>query len=819
MPTYDITSVVTDYQTGGTKAARPLQPSAIEKKWKDASGKDMENIPGSATWYKNQAEWLWWMYANNYTDINYSTRLEIINLRLYAAGRQPIEKYLNPWRRWDEKANRWITWANISFDIYAVIPKLVSAVRGILSKVDFTVQAHCVDENAGAEREEMIAKQEVLEKDKEFYAAAHKVMGTESEQQQSAQPLPFIPQNKEQAQMLVDMGFIKITSEAELEELLKQSADDGRWNETIKPRLETDGFTIGKMWTRAMTDPVTKRIMPRYVDPENLVVRYHAMDDYYQKISYVGEIVPYTIGDLRARGVKDQELLQCVKYYASKVGNPALNAVGQNVSNTYYNPVWNDWTVYVLEMEFESMDFQKHEWVEFDQTTGKYIPSSKDKYGAFPRELQDGTIGDHTAMTQYPKWHRVDWIIGTNTVLNEGFQFDTPYTQEDRPQSTFSGCKVSDRSPVSIIIPDADAIQNLELKRRAAVAKMRPGGIIIDKNAWQETEVGGKKFTWLDQLNMFNQTGDAVIQNPVTPTGQAIPGVPLPFYDNKGTIGVLVDYDSSIDRAVARMSDKIGIPMPAEGSSVDPNAPVKTTQLAIEGMNNTLRPILMAYQSVKKQTFSKMAYMYEIRSKAALLKEYEGIIGHDGVDLLKFVNQFHHGISVDVFTDDDTKNDLIASMKLSLQAAKTGGVGITDADYFAAKRLVDQGLYKSAELFLNWRDGIRKQEALQMQSENMKENRITMQTQEQMKQQALALKEQSQRETKLLVENAKLEGQVALLMTAFNNDRKLLADTSTMTREEKVLEGTIDEELIGVQADADIKVAKAAPKLKPTAKK
>jgi hypothetical protein len=810
---YDIAKIAKDYQSGGSKQVRPYKPSDRKGRYFDDKGNEQSNDPGSASWYKQQAEWLWWMFANNYTDFNYSTRQEMINLRQYAQGTQPIEKYIGSWRNWDKKNNRWMTWVNISFDIYAIIPHFVASIRGKFNKVDFTAQAHCVDETAGTEREEIIWKQSVLQQDKQFYDKAHAAIGSTPDQNQ--QQLPFIPQNKEQAQMLVDMGFVKLTSEAKLEELMKQSSDDGRWTETIKTRCEVDGFVLGRMASKVDVDPASKKIMPRYVDPENLIVRYRSQDEYYQKISYIGEVVPYTVGDLRVQGIKDEELRRCVLYYANTAGNPAVNFP----NGSYFNPMWNDFATYVVDMEFEAVDLRNHKWIEFDQITGEWIPSSQDKPGAMPEQTDEPNIsGDHTAMTQYPKWHRCKWVIGTNIVFDYGFQYNVPYSQDKRPESNYSVVRVADRSAISIVVTDADDIQNLVLKRRAAVAKMRPPGTIIDKNAWAETEIGGRKFTWLDQINMFNQTGDGVIQNPITPTGQAIPGVPLPFYENKGTIGVLADYDDAIDRAVGRMANKIGLGLPAEGSAPDPNAPVGTSQIALEGTNNVLRPILMAYQSLKKQTFNKIAYQFEIREKADLLKVYDGIIGGENIDLLKFMDMFHHGISVDALIDDDTRNDLLASMKLSLQAAKTGGVGITDADYFACKRLIDQGLYKSAELFLSWRDAVRKKEAQDLQTQNMQLNGQNMQMQEQAKQQTMLSKMAADKQTKLELQNAELQNQLLLMSQQLINDRTLLHDQSTASHADIAAEGLIDEALIGVQADADIKVGKALPKPKPTKK-
>lgn len=761
----DISSLINSYTTGNN-AGRPVKPSNYKVMKKDQQGVEYPVEPGSPDWYKSQMQWLFWSYANNFTDLNYSNRLDMILNRLYSQGRQPISKYTGAWLR-NGKENRRVTWANISFDIFAIIPKFKNYVIGSFNKIDYTVQANCVDENAGTEREEKIWK-EAIEQEDEFYSKAHEMLGQDKPQAQ----LPFIPKNKEQAKMLMDMGFVKLISEAQLEELLRQSAEDSRWDEVIKTKLHEDAFDLGRMAVKTYVDPVTKRVMTRYADPVNMIIRYRMRDTFYQNISYAAEMVPFTLGDLRAYGIKDDELRKAAQFYGGMFGNIAYNPQGD-----WFNPCWYDYNVYVMDCDFEATDFQRHQFIDFDQTN-----ETKDKVSP----------DDNTTVTEYPKWHRGKWVIGTDIIFDYGLQYDIPYFQDKRPESLYSIVRTSERSPVSLIISDADDAQNLTLRKRAALAKMRPPGTIWDKNALQELEVGGNKFNWLDQINMFNQTGDALIAQPTTPTGQAIPGVPPPFYENKGGMGVLADYRAELDAIVANMASKLGIAEPIGGNSIDPNAPVGSTQIALEGTNNVMRPMLMGYQSVKKQSFGKMAYIYEIRDKANLLSNYNGIIGTHGVDLLKFVNQRFFGINVDVLVDEQTKNDVLAAAKISLQAAKAGGAGIDDSDYFAILRLVNQGLYKSAELYLGYKSNLKEQKAQALQAQNMEENRKTaIATEEAKRQTQMQLTEANTQATAAIDTNKiseQLKADMTLMMTEFQNKMQeivLQGKTDIIVNDEK----------------------------------
>lgn len=775
-----------------SKGERPVKPSGyktrIKRQRSDGTTYHEELIPMSAKWYKQQCEWLWWMYSNNYTDINLSMRTEMILNRLYAEGRQPIGKYLPQWykKRKRGNINRLKTYTNISFDIFTVMPKMVNYITGTFDKIDFNAQVVCVDEFAGMEREEEIWRQADMMEDRFFHDIASLTLGT-----QEQPTIPFQPRTKEEVKMLIDMGFIKIESEAEIEELLEEMSLESRWRETIKPKIHYDHFTQAWAGTKVYVDPVSKRVMCRYVDPVNAIVKYKRPDRFYQDISYAGEIVAYTFGDLRAAGIKGKQLNDAIRYYGGKIGNMAYEAM-ENVPDNYYDYRWNDMKVYVVDVEFESFDFRKYEWVELDGTkTTKEI------------DLESNVDGAVT--TTYPKWHRAKWVVGTDICFDYGYQYDVPYTQYNKPQSTFSFVKTQERSPVNLCIADADDIQLLMLKKRAAQANMTPPGIVFDRNAFKEIEVGGLKFNWLDQMDMYRQTGTGIIENPTTPTGQAIPGVPPPFYETKGTIGVLMEYRQELENAIAQMATKLGISVPIEGTMPNPNVPVTSTQIALEGTNNITRPILMAYQSLKKQTFGKAMYMYEIRSKAGLIKEYSQIVGSEAIDLLKFVNSFHHGLHVETLIDDNMRQDIMMKASESLAAAKTGGIGIEFSDYFAISRMVERGLLKSAQLYLVYRENLRKKEAQDLQAQNMEMNRQTMMQQEDMKRQALVEATQM-----------KFQGQQEVdtnrIMQEMMKEMQLLREEIRGNKEEISAQGQQDRQTIPVQAEADIKVEKSKPK-------
>lgn len=699
----NIQDLAADYQS----KPRPTRPNDEQDKKTD-----------DKNWYYRNCNWLFWMYANNYTGIPYTERAEILNNRLYAQGRQPANKYMPQFCKFDKQSNRWKNWLNISFDIFAIIPKFRAWILGGFDDVDYNISANCVDEDAGTEREMLVYQKMYAQQEKDFYDAAHFMLGQDNPD--GEQQLPFMPQNKDQMKMLIDMGFVKLVSEEKIEELLKQSEEDSKWKRVIKRKLFEDAFDTGRMWVKDYIDPVSRKIKTRYVDPANLIVRSRLRDVFYEDITHAGEMIPYTVGDLRAYGIKDEELKKAVRYYSNKAGNVAYT-VGDIWSDLY-----NDCTVYVLDCEFESFDFEKWEFRETDA-------------GMTPFRIKVGSETKKENKTiSYPKWHRCKWVIGTDIIFDYGYQYDVPYNQDERPQSSYTGVKISDRAPVSLIITDADDIQIAILKLRAAIAKSRPSGVVMDYNAISAIGQGGNKMGFKDVVAAFQQTGDLLIKNPTLPNGQVIQGSPNAVIELKGGFGgALSECVAAVQFFINNMREKIGVGAVTDGSEGKGDVLVGVAKIAEQGTSNVLRNMLMAYRYTKEETFSKICYRYEIEAKADLLKNYEKIIGIEGVDFMKFFSMRHHGVYITALVDDDVRQQIMQKAEVSLQAAKTGSVGISMADFFTVMRMCEQGLLKSAEVYLSYKEEKNKKEAQQLQEQNMKLNGENMQQQEAMKMDAM----------------------------------------------------------------------------------
>lgn len=201
-----------------------------------------------------------------------------------------------------------------------------------------------------------------------------------------------------------------------------------------------------------------------------------------------------------------------------------------------------------------------------------------------------------------------------------------------------------------------------------------------------------------------------------------------------------------------------------------------------------------------------MAYRYEIRDKVGLLKQYEGIVGAESLDLLKFVNMRFHGISVDTLIDDTLKERIMGAAQASLQANKTGGVGINFGEYFAVGRMVDLGLYLPAQLYIDFKEEQRKKEQMQIAQQNIEGNRQTAIATEEAKRQTMEMATKMATESKVTVVGATTEGKIAIneqqAMVEMMKEMKLMMEQNKADMAKIILQGKVDETVGVAIADA-----------------
>jgi hypothetical protein len=710
-------------------------------------------------WFRKKLEYMYSCYIRDDAYIPYSTVRDYRICRLYAQGRQPNTKYMERLTIQDKRTGIRKGWMNMSWDILPILPKFRNVVLGKFEEIDYTTQAHAIDDVSNTLKEDVKWTKLVESKyaDVMQYFAAE--LGINTEEQQ----LPFVPKNAEELNMLASMGFFKLAYEISMDKLLIATAQKCNWHE-VKRRLFEDAVDLGIIAVKDYTDPVNGKPMVRYVDPEYLIIRQTRMNDF-SNVSEAAEIIWMSIGELRAYGLNDEELAKASRAYSGIFGNPYMTDIpGYPQDRNRYDYL----KVAILDAEFESFDtffFESrminNRSVYFDLPHGaKKATSKKNKFGT----------------RQYQKRYRAKWVIGTDIIFDYGLQYDQHYDQENRPRSSYSCYRIGEKSMISQCITTADDIQLAILKLRAAMAESKPAGVMIEFGSLKEISMGGEKMDPFDVLKIYRDRGDLLFRYAIQQNGMPMQGGIPPIQELRGGIGpYLQELITILDWNINMIREITGINAITDASTPSPGALVGVSQIAEQATSNVLRPLLAGYRSVKQRCFWNICQRWQLAGKFYPQSiPYAQEEGSAAIEIIKVGSDLYAPV-FDVYVDmpikDQDRQMLEQACLASMQAAKTGSIGITMSDYIYIKELANMNNMRAAWVYLSYREqqmqAQRDATAAQMQQMNAQQAQEQEALKAQMQMQmTAAVKEMELRNVtmeyyyKMLLEKVKQTGQI-----------------------------------------------------------
>jgi hypothetical protein len=684
-------------------------------------------------WFRRKCEYMYSCYIRDDAYIPYSTVRDYRICRLYGQGRQPNTKYMERLTIQDKRTGIRKGWMNMSWDILPILTKFRNVVLGKFEEIDYSTQAHAIDDVSNTIKEDKKLGYYVEQKYKDWLAPIREAIEVETPEMPK---LPFVPKNMEELDVLGNMGFFRLAYEITMDKLLIATAQKSNWQE-IKRRLFEDAVDLGIIAVKDYNDPVNGKPMTRYVDPEYLIIRQTRMNDF-SNVSEAAEITWMSIGDLRAYGLKDEELSKAAKAYSGIFGNPYMTDIpGYPQDRNRYDYL----KVAVLDTEFESFDTYFFESrminerpVYFNLPFGAQKPTSKrNKLG----------------QRQYQKRYRCKWVIGTDIIFDHGLQYDQHYDQENKPRSSYSCYRIAEKSMISQCITSADDIQLAVLKLRNAMAESKPAGIMVEFGSLKEIAMGGEKMDPFDILKIYRDRGDLIFKYALQQNGMPLQGGIPPITELRGGIGpylqelmAVLEWNINMIREITGINQAVDASTPAAGSLVG------TAQIAEQGTNNVLRPMLMGYKSIKQRCYMNICQRWQLAGQFyPQTLPFAQADGSGTIEILKIGKELYSPV-FDVFIDmpvkQEDKMQLEQACLASLQAAKAGAVGITLSDYMYIKELIAINNMRMAWLYLSYREK-EIQEQKDATSAQMQAMNAQMQQEAEMMKQQMA----AQRETAL----------------------------------------------------------------------
>lgn len=675
-------------------------------------------------WFKEKAQWIYSQYLNDNCGIPYSRTQDFDLYRLYAQGRQPVEKYMNVLCPFDKKTGKRKMWMNISWDILSVAPKYRQVVLGRLSKVDYKAQCSCVDEASDTQKNNLKFGLWIEKQHQEFLAQFDGITG--SKPPREMQEIPYMPDTMQEMDMMANMGAFKLKHEIAMEKMTDAALKESLWEE-IKRQLHEDFFDLGVAACKDFVDPGTQRAQTRYVDPQNMIVRYSRSNSF-EDITEAGELKLYSLATIcELTGMPPDEVQQIAQTYNNFYGSSTQYNRNYGLNDTWY--LHNQ--VLVLDLEFESEDqrvFKTYTDVDGNERSEErsfnYNPSNK------------RNKVDRYAVKQ---WYRCKWIVGTDYIFDEGYQYDVPRERKNKPCSSYHFYRIADKSMLSSIIVPLDQIQFNYLKLQNDIAKAPPAGIKVEFGALSNMDMGGGKMTPLDVLAIYRQTGDLLYKR-TTANGQVLTGMERPIEELEGGLGRVLDERIKIfEFNFNLIRDITGINQVVDASAPAPGALNGTSNMAASATDNVLQVYLHGYKNLKLATARNLAKRIQIIARFGNASQYYDIAGEANMEIIRLGAENEladYGIFMEGAITDEQRDFVRQAALTSLNAAKQGAVGITMRDYLFIERMLEADQIKYAEFFLAAREQQEFIKQQKVQQENMQQNGENMKAIEDKKAQA-----------------------------------------------------------------------------------
>ena len=279
-------------------------------------------------------------------------------------------------------------------------------------------------------------------------------------------------------------------------------------------------------------------------------------------------------------------------------------------------------------------------------------------------------------------------------------------------------------------------------------------GYIFDWDSFISLNKAGQN-DMVDVLRKFMETGIGFAKR-TTERGKQNSNQ-LPVQELNGGMGSAVtDFFQQLKLNLSLIENLTGL-NPLSMGTVDNNAPVKTSEIAVQSTSDTLRPIITGSLSLKECMAKNVVLTIQLllQFDEDAQATYSEIIGKRGIEVMQIAegNAVKYGIALEARPTQQEKADLLESAKMALQSGRNGQPGITEADYFAITNILNyDGSLRLAEMWLESSIRKNKENAAKQAQANAQ-----AQTQGQMQMEQMKLQLETQAKLALEQEKGKQE--------------------------------------------------------------
>ena len=558
------------------------------------------------------------------------------NLRLYARGEQPIQKYKN-----ELSINGDLSYLNLDWKPVPIIPKFVDIVVNGMAQRSYEINCFSQDAYGISKRTEYM---ESMLRDmgaKNYNELAQTNFGVDLYENEKE----TLPDNEEELQLHMQLNYkqaVELAEEQALNVLLEGSDYD-----LIRRRALYDLTTIGISATKTTFD-WSDGAKVQYVDPANLVYSY-TESPYFEDLYYIGEVKEIPINEL-------------VKEF-TELTESEIKEITQNTSNSLAHSTNKDKNkVQVLYFNYKTHANNVYK-LKKTGSGGEKVIEKDDTFN--PPENMEG---------DFTKLHRVIeclyegvYIIGADKLLKWEMSSNMMRGQSDFTRVKMNYQIVAPRmykgkieSVVSRITGFADMIQLTHLKLQQVMARMVPDGVYLDVDGLAEVDLGnGTNYNPQEALNMFFQTG-SVIGRSFTSEGDMNPGkIPIQQIQSGGGGNKIQSLITTYNYYLQMIRDVSGLNEARDASTPDRNALVGVQKMAAANSNTATRHILQSMLFLTARSAECLSLrIADIVEYSPTRNAFIQAIGAHNVatlDEMKELHLYDFGIFIELLPDEEEK--------------------------------------------------------------------------------------------------------------------------------------------------------------------
>jgi len=599
-----------------------------------------------------------WFDSNSGVTRYRSNQSTFHNLRLYARGEQPVQKYKD-----ELSINGDLSYLNLDWKPVPILSKFVDIVVNGTADRAFDISVYAQDPYGVSKRTaylESIIRDKQTEELNNFAQENFGISLFEN-------PPESLPDSQEELDIHMQLTYKQGVEIAE-ETALNTMFDENRYD-LIKKRTYHDLVTLG---IGAVKNNFTESegVKVEYVDPAYLVYSY-TEDPYFQDVYYAGEVKFVPLNELKKQfpNLTQDEMEKIQQQGTQNYGvfdNTVSNSYSNNRDSNIVQVLYFNYKTYMNEVyKVKETATGATKIIVRDDQFDPPIEAYEEQFGKMSRSLEvlyEGVMVVGTDILL--KWEMAKNMMRPKSDVSKvkmNYAITAPRMYKGRIESLVSKCTGF-----------ADMVQLTHLKLQQVLQRMIPDGVYLDADGINEVDLGnGTNYNPQEALNMFFQTG-SIIGRSFTQEGDMNPGkVPIQEVPTGNGGAKMQTLIATYNYYLQMIRDVTGLNEARDGSTPDSRALLGVQKLAAANSNTATRHILDAGLYLTRETAECLSLrISDIIEYHPAKEAFINKIGRFNVAVLGEMSSLHlhdFGIYMELMPDEEEKQILENNIQVALQ--------------------------------------------------------------------------------------------------------------------------------------------------------